>query len=189
MNILKRFTILFFAIIIGCLVAEAQISTKENQGINISLLGVEYFYEQPIAKRLTLVYRAGFVNELGYSWSSLILNDESLFKENIWSYALRVKVGVDARYYYNLLKRFKKGKNIRKNSGGYLGISGHYYTPGLIKKNLETNSLLLLYPHWGFKRVYRHNWFIDFNAGYAFIWWNGYSGNGLNYSFSFGLAF
>lgn len=169
------------------LLAEAQ--TIRNHGIKATILGAEYYHELAFAKVFTFMLHGGVASEIMYSKLSLIVNDEKIIDDSEWAYSLRFTAGADLRYYYNLKKRARKGRNTRKNSGGYLGIGVQYFSSGIIENNMHTHSIIKIYPNWGFRRVYKRNWFIDINMGFVHWRESEYIWNNLGYSISFGKAF
>lgn len=181
--------ILFLAAVLTCSGTIFAQKTVDNQGVSVGLLSLEYFREMPISKRSTIQLHGGLQGELGYSRSTLTYNGNTIYDDDTWSSSLRVTVGADVRFYYNQEKRFRKGKNTHKNSGGYLGTTLQYYTPGLYKHNMDTNHVLALIPHWGFKRVYKHNWFLDFNTGLGLSRSGSDFGAGWSFNFKFGKTF
>lgn len=73
------------------------------------------------------------------------------------------------RYFYNLQKRFDKGKDISGNSGSFLALHSSYYFSPL--KNEEFISSLdgfTLGSVWGFEKTYKGNLNIVLNTGIGY---------------------
>lgn len=95
--------------------------------------------------------------------------ENSYFGEDFGIYPI---FNVQYRYYYNLGKRFDKGKNISDNSANYVALSGIVQSGKPIIGNIEYNAdyFGVIGPVWGLQRYYNSGFKLDLNlgAGYGF---------------------
>lgn len=79
-------------------------------------------------------------------------------------------VSVGGRYFYNIERRYTKGKNIQYNSANYLMIRTNYTFPPFqieyeprfsigVLKGFSVNAL------WGFQRTFEDNVYVNFATG------------------------
>ena len=96
-----------------------------------------------------VIYRivhGGLAGELAYSSSSLYFNNGELYYGEYWASSVRGTIGLEYRYYYNLGKRARKGKNTRKNSANFISVNLQDYTPAMYSHNMDTKNIVLLTP-------------------------------------------
>ncbi len=85
------------------------------------------------------------------------------------------------RYYYNMERRLKKGKNITGNSGNYVAALVAYQNGSPLIGNLYTSTTLGVGPVYGIQRTYKRGFFYrleggvgyfqdDFDQGAGLIW-------------------
>lgn len=97
-------------------------------------------------------------------------------KPTTWYRSLRVQASLSARYYYNLDRRLRAGKNVQYNSGNYLSV-GAYYTSPVVAHWGEESLYQSTYPLglgndvnvrllWGIQRqLPPKRFYYDFSAG------------------------
>lgn len=73
------------------------------------------------------------------------------------------------RYYYNMERRLKKGKNINGNSGNYVAALVAYQNGSPIIGNLNTTTVLGVGPVYGIQRTYKRGFFYRLEGGIAFV--------------------
>lgn len=73
------------------------------------------------------------------------------------------------RYYYNMERRLKKGKNITGNSGNYIAALVAYQNGSPIIGNLNTTTVLGVGPVYGIQRTYKRGFFYRLEGGIAFV--------------------
>jgi hypothetical protein len=157
--------------------------TVQNQYIAAHLLGVEYGYEKPLATDITLLGKASAgMQSIGYS-------SNSWTDEDGWFYTAGASVGAEMRYYYNLKKRLREGKDTRYNSGNFWSLGLEYNTPSIYKHNADYSSSIALVPAWGFKKVYKNNLMLELNLGWQFGYAGGEFGTMPKIDFKFGYRF
>jgi len=145
----------------------AQTHVERNQSVALDVLGLQYYNETPVGEYSTFIFHGGLAGELAYSSSSLYFNNGELYYGEYWASSVRGTIGLEYRYYYNLGKRARKGKNTRKNSANFISVNLQDYTPAMYSHNMDTKNIVLLTPSWGLRRVYDNNLYIEFNAGLA----------------------
>lgn len=192
---MKKTFLLLAIVLCSFTFANAQTKTVTNHSIGINILGLGYTYEQALGGKFTLNSSIELQNLLTWSDNSFTLNGYETVKSNDFDYAMLPYISVSPRYYYNLDKRERMGKNINRNSANYLALSLGYAFKPIVQNNEGTtiyNDFILLSPHWGMQRVYNNKWLIDLKLGVNF----GYSlgsekefGCAPNINFRFGYVF
>ncbi|MDT0685865.1 hypothetical protein [Autumnicola psychrophila] len=133
--------------------AQNQPSVEEGLlSVNILTPGLEYEYGLTNSATLDLRAGSGFAYRKG------------IFGEGFGIYPI---FNVQYRHYYNLKKRFEKGKNISSNSGNYIALSGAIQTSKPIIGDLEYNENYfgVIGPVWGLQRYYGAGFKLDLNLG------------------------
>ena len=120
--------------------------------VNILTPGLEYEYGLTNSTTLDLRAGSGFAYRKG------------TFGEGFGVYPV---FGAQYRYYYNLNKRFEKGKNISNNSGNYIALSGTVQGGKPIVGDLEYSEgyFGVIGPVWGLQRYYGAGFKLDLNLG------------------------
>ena len=72
---------------------------------------------------------------------------------------------VEPRYYYNLTKRFEKGKKTINNSANYLSISSDYQFATGIGSKAHSIGTFNIIPKWGMKRTIGKHFIFEFAVG------------------------
>jgi len=127
--------------------------------VQLGLVGLWANHELKLTKQLALRSEIGL--ELGFAeqTSNGVKSTYSVLAPNIT---------LEPKWYYNLEKRFAKGKNIKRNSGNFIAIKAHYL-PDLFlitgNKNLNIVNQLAIIPQWGIRRVSGKH--ISFETGFG----------------------
>ena len=148
----KLLLIAIIATISGNLTAQ-NAKTQSSHSIKGPLVGLSYSYEHPIAQQSTLNME-------------LILNGgfgSGIFYDSYWVVAPVLRI--EPRYYYNLSKRFGKGKKTLNNSANYLAFAVDYQPGMSIGKNAEANQYLQMVPKYGLKRTIGRHFIFEVAAG------------------------
>ena len=114
----------------------AQTHVERNQSVALDVLGLQYYNETPAGAYSTFIFHGGLAGELAYSSSSLYFNNGDLYYGEYWGSSVRGTVGLEYRYYYNLAKRAREGKNTRKNSANFISANLQDYTPAMYSHNM-----------------------------------------------------
>lgn len=86
-----------------------------------------------------------------------------------WIYSFEPFLNIEQKFFYNLNKRFEKGKNTSFNSANFISFRSLTLGPS-IEGNLERKSDydFTFLASWGFQRSYNHIHFL-FDAGPLFV--------------------
>ncbi|MFP4089056.1 MAG: hypothetical protein ACLFT3_02020 [Cyclobacteriaceae bacterium] len=123
--------------------------------INFLLPGFEY--ERRLGNTTTLNANPYF--DIGYS-SNFILGDAWLVQPSL---------DVQLRQYYNLHRRFTKGKRVAGNSANFLALSIFGVGRSIVdRQDFRNHYYYGLGPVWGFQRTFRSRFNLSFSAGPAF---------------------
>lgn len=183
-------TILLFVSIFAISFSSFSQSTNQEPSVEKSFFGVQ----------------AGLFGAYVYNESKLS-NDIALRTElgmsmGLWDGTFYPKTGilftptisVEPRYYYNLKRRVKNGKNILNNSANFFSLKTSY-NPDLFVisnyDNISVNNHITIIPSYGFRRNLGKNFEYEFTAGYGY----GYDfklkdgGGLLNLGFRIGYRF
>jgi hypothetical protein len=118
---------------------------------------LKFSYELGIGRDYTAGLSAGVTGISRYE------NDEFRF-------SLVPVLRTDLKHYYNLQKRYEKGKNTAMNSGNFWGIMARYtFEPvgGDIEKDPEGWGAVFFAPMWGIQRNYKSHISLGLNLGYG----------------------
>tara|TARA_B100000768_G_scaffold128836_1_gene119455 strand:- start:905 stop:1444 length:540 start_codon:yes stop_codon:yes gene_type:complete len=149
-------------------VSFSQNNTSEKVSVEKSILSIQtgYFgtwinHELRINKQLVLRSEIGTEYRLKFT-----------IKQNFDSLKNQVSIFLEPKYYFNLIKRENKNKNIRNNAGNYISLRTNFN----ILNNLEKGEVYFynLTPTFGIRR----NISSHFNLEVSF-------GCGISYSNSF----
>lgn len=90
-----------------------------------------------------------------------------MFGDN-FGYALAPGLTAEARHYYNLNKRVRKGKSIANNSGNFLSLAlGYDFTP-IAYDNMYNNPSVSITPSWGIQRKIGRRFSLETLLGISF---------------------
>lgn len=129
----------------------------------ISILPLGYAYERKIADEFTI--------EAGVDFSFDIYYDEA---EDLDNNALVVNptIHLEPRYYYNLQRRYQRGRNVSFNAASYIGVYSELRMNPLIEEN---NGFWPVYdrfkigPAWGIQRNLGRRGYLNFNLAYGLV--------------------
>lgn len=145
----------FIAVLVICsanLLAQND-KTYPSHSIKGPLIGLSYSYEHPVAIQSTLNFELMISGGFG----------SGMFRESYWVIAPVLRV--EPRYYYNLTRRFDKGKKTINNSANYFALAIDYQ-PGIsIGKNAEAYQYLQIVPKYGLKRTIGRHFIFEIAAG------------------------
>ncbi|MGB0977637.1 MAG: hypothetical protein ACPGSG_11715 [Prolixibacteraceae bacterium] len=96
----------------------------------------------------------------------------SCSKADKWYIRLNPSANIGYRYYYNIIKRERKGKNIKGNSANFILTSIGYQ-----HKDITNNEYYITNPYaiswsllWGIRRTY-NKLYIETHLGYENLWY------------------
>lgn len=129
----------------------------------ISILPLGYSYERKLADEFTFEVGIDFSFDVYYA-------DEDVFEDN--ALVINPTIHVEPRYYYNMERRYKRGRNVTNNSASYIGIYAELRMNPLIEEN---NGYWPVYdrfkigPAWGIQRNLGRRGYLNFNLGYGLV--------------------
>lgn len=146
---------------------------KSIFGIQTGILGLWLNNEYKLSDKIALRSEIGF--DGGYRSSDLF---------GYSYYVLAPVITAEPRWYYNLGKRNKKGKNIAKNSGDFIGLKTSLHPDWFTISNeddIKITPQISFIPKWGIKRTIGNHFTYEagFGIGYQYIFYKseGYSEN------------
>lgn len=138
---------------------------RANSGLNKSIFGTQInivgvnFYNECLIKEKT-VLRSEISTSIASLWGGG-------FYPKV-GYTILPSVKLAPRYYYNIVERKEKGKNIKNNAANFIDLS-LIYTPNWFVisnyKDLEVYSAFFLIPNWGIRRNFSNSFNYEFNIG------------------------
>ncbi|MDR1348569.1 MAG: hypothetical protein LBJ63_09130 [Prevotellaceae bacterium] len=154
-----------------CAQNEKTAQTQSNHIIDAGFVSATYTYEHAFAKKYTISGSAGIVGTIGYR------SVDYFGGSNYWYYSMHPCVIIETRYYYNLEKRVRKGKNTDGNTGSFLSVQCGYVFKPIKKHNVYDDVCgFSIAPYWGLRRIWWNHLLFEFRAGFAF------GKNNYNYS-------
>lgn len=141
---------------------------KEVKGVQIGDPGLVLYYEFKLANQLTLRAEAGYA--VGFKANADWFFDDG---SEDGFFALPAFT-IEPRWYYNLGRRVRKGKDITGNRANYFSVNTTYYADfGVIKINDvgDVPNFLNIVPMWGMRRTLgkRFNYELGAGIGYVYI--------------------
>ncbi len=163
-----KYVLILFIILISYSVKSQDISVEKSIfGIQTGILGIWIHNEARLSNEFVLRSEIGF--DGGFRFDSNLDFDTY--------YVLAPVITVEPRWYYNLEKRNKKGKNILKNSGNFVGLKLSYHPDWFTISNDDevsiTNQISLI-PKWGIKRTLGNHFTyeVGIGLGYQYYFYN-----------------
>lgn len=162
---------------------------KSNHSFHVSVGATNYntqagyTYEWAFHRNWTVLSNISLKGEL--------LRGDSFLGSQSSSFLLLPTISVEPRLYYNLNKRNSTGKSTLLNSGGYVGITASCFFPSIYGSNDSKRDFIHggVSPHWGWRRVFRNNLFVDFHAGALILFSDKETAWGPDLNLKFGYLF
>lgn len=162
-----------------------------GHSISLSLIGIEYCYEQHLGGNWSLIGRAGLPSTL--TVASHYIQEGSGKYEFQWNPSPGITV--EPRYYTNLQRRYDRGRKTINNSADFVSLQlKSYYRQGGINSLQSSESYYYLggsfqlsaIAAYGLRRGGKH-WYREYTCGVAFhtIW----GGVLPHFGFKFGYRF
>jgi hypothetical protein len=137
------------------IIAQDTLSVEKNQ-FKIDILDPGFTYEHGLTTNSTLFSEVGLA--LAYSYSDYYGS----------SFIMTPFIVEEYRYYYNFERRIKKGKNISRNSGNYVGLNAYYsFIPlGHENENFVEGSKLSAF--YGLQRTSKRGFNVGYQVGVGY---------------------
>ena len=85
-------------------------------------------------------YELGVGKNTSFNFDAALLFTLNGGTDRSTEFGLYPYVGADFRYYYNMDRRLKKGKNTLGNSGNYVAVANQFFSGTAVIGNLDLNS-------------------------------------------------
>lgn len=144
------------------------LQVQQLHKIKLSLLGLTYQWEKPVSHKSVLTIEGGIAGGMSFSSGST--------SRTAFHYAIVPEMGIGFKNYYNLDKRFKKGKNINNNAANFIAtdvfVNGN---PVLSSNGVVAREAIGLTAAWGMQRsissVINFEWQTGVIGGTDFTDW------------------
>jgi len=126
-----------------------QVSVEESlYGIQTGVLGFWGHTERRLANKIALRAEIGL--------DAALFGGSIYFEDNRINYAFTPVITIEPRWYYNIGKRFEKGKAMDKNSANFFTISFSYNPDLFVISNVDNVNVfnqIRIVPKWAIKRT------------------------------------
>lgn len=161
---------IILAMVVLCFSVKAQetekVSVEKNlYGVQLGLINTSFQYETKLDRKITLLGELGF--ELGFSTKEF--NNPDI--EDQKATAITPYITLEPRWYHNLDRRTKLGRNTDHNSANYFALSTKYYsgtTPILNTGDFNFVSSVSVIPKYGIRRAFAKNFNYEFSGGVGY---------------------
>ncbi len=172
-----KFKITMLAIILlmaSKITAQSASVEKSIYGIQTGILGIWAHNEHGLSKTIALR------TEIGFDGGFIIHNNDNI-------YIMTPVITLEPRWYYNIKKRERKGKNTSNNSANFIGLKTSYHPDWFVISNddIYTPDQISIIPYWSIKRTIGNHFTYEtgFGLGYNYFIYGNNSGitneNGL----------
>lgn len=179
--------IITFLLIIVTVNIYGQSTISTNRVYIPWIVGIGYGHESSISEKFTLNYQFEVNMSMGAGdWE---IEDSDWGKDHL---VIQPSFYFEPRYYYNIYKRFSKGKNVKNNAADYISINSSIDFPigasiwGSSSINPEFG--IRIAPTWGLRRNFYNNLDLDMSF-YGGVKFPSPSGQDTPLNFIFGMRF
>lgn len=138
---------------------------KSIKGVQIGDSGLIFNYEFKLSNKIALRTEAGYTLAF-YS------GDDSFFRDEKGSTVGLPTFTVEPRWYYNLNRRVRKGKDISRNGANYFSLFTNYSGGwGAIKFDNRLDDVpdfITITPMWGMRRTLGQHFNYELGAGIGY---------------------
>lgn len=142
------------------------IAQENVMSVRAGLIGAWFQYENAVADLGVVDYELGYVYGL-YGNSTKV------------DFVSTTTISIEPKWYYNLNRRDKKGKNITNNTGNYFSLEFLYIPNWLTSSNVQTQpfqepGVAISYsfvPKYGFRRSFSDKFNFEFAFGVGQTWY------------------
>lgn len=127
----------------------------------VSLFPLGYAYERRINEEFT------FQTGIDFSLDSYF---EDYDETDNYALIVNPTIHFEPRYYYNMERRYKRGRNVNFNAASYLGIYAEYTFNPLVDEYHDYHPTLDRFkigPAWGLQRNLGRRGYLNFNLAYG----------------------
>lgn len=158
--------LLFVAVFLNVNLVKAQqkderLVERSIYGVQAGLFGAWAYNESAIGNEVTLKTEIGL---------NMGIFGGSYYPKT--GYVMFPTLSIEPRYYYNLKRREKLGKNTANNTGNFLSLKTSFNPDLFVISNyaLSVNNHLTVIPKYGFKRTFAKNFEYEFSAGIGYLY-------------------
>ena len=147
---------------------------KSIYGVQVGLFGVDFYNERSLSDKFT--FKSEFSLYGGFRSGA--------------QYFLYPVFNIEPKYYYNIDKRAKEGKNIKNNGANYLSVSVSYIPDWFVISNYEVGNVknrVRVIPTFGIRRNFGDNFNYEFNVGVGYAYTFDENVKGSDYAVDLGL--
>lgn len=135
---------------------------KSFFGIQAGLFGAFVYNESKLSNNIALRTEVGMLMGL---WGGTAFPKTGI--------VFTPTISIEPRYYYNLERRVKKGKNITTNSANYFSLKTNYNPDFFVISNydnVKVNSHITVVPKWGLRRSIGSNFDFEISTGLGYTY-------------------
>jgi hypothetical protein len=118
---------------------------RQLHKIKLSVLGLTYQWEKPVSRKSVLTLEGGVAGGMSFSSGSVSGTE--------FHYAIVPEAGIGFRNYYNLDRRFRKGRSVKNNAANFIGTDLFVNGNSILSSgNITTHQAAGLTAAWGMQR-------------------------------------
>ncbi len=174
MRKLKYFLIVSFIILSIFSTYAQEYSPKNSEkplfGIQTGFLGLWIHNEIGLSSHWFLRSELGLNIGFGGSGSYNEFNNTIGVTEG---FAMVASISLEPRFYYNLEKRRRNGKNVHANSANFIALNTNYFPGWLVavqnRDKVAYTQQISFIPYWGIKRIIGKHFTYEAGAGLGYL--------------------
>ncbi|PIV16300.1 MAG: hypothetical protein COS42_10730 [Flavobacteriales bacterium CG03_land_8_20_14_0_80_35_15] len=169
---MKKITLLSIIMFLSCFIMTSQdrVSVEKSIfGVQTGTLGIWVYNESRLSNTIALRSEIGFDTGIRGGF----------YRKTI--FVLAPEITAEPRFYYNLEKRSKNGRNISKNSSNFLALKLNYRPELFVISSVAGVSVLesfSIIPKWGIKRTVGKHFTYELGLGIGYIYYLNYINQG-----------
>ena len=165
MKYLKKATCFFAVLFLYINTIIAQENGKKLQSFHhgdIFSFGTSYNYELALASSFTITPGVSLISGPYFYYFSQHQNSK-------FGSSRHMSISFDSRWYTNVDRRARKGKNLENNSANFVSLLLEYIPEyNLLKPEMQYATYAIT-PRWGFRRSFNQFFFMEFAIGLPYM--------------------
>jgi hypothetical protein len=145
----------------GVIGMENSADVVSGHSVSLTVIGLEYSYEQRLGGYWSLVMRAGFPIAICDITTVTQQSEGNYSFSRTFNFGPRPGIVIEPRYYTNMERRFLKGKKTANNCADFVSLPIKAYSTHL------EDIYFSLIPTYGIRRGSNH-WFREYTFGVGF---------------------
>jgi len=161
MKFMRTFSCLFAILLffnLNTTIAQQSTKLQNLHHVDAFLIGTSYNYEYAFGSNFTLSPSFSVIPGVYTYYISGNQNQK-------WTSALHQSLSLDTRWYTNVNRKVRKGKNVENNSANFVSLLVEYIPEF---QNMRY-SMYAITPRWGFRSSFTNNFFMEFAIGLPYI--------------------